>query len=66
MRNTYIAISRSIPVVGFQFKCLRLEFKDGIPTFASVTTSLVTDVVPLGNNVYQVRTCNSIYMTQIG
>lgn len=64
-KRTFIAISRTIPTVGSCCICSKLEFIDEKAYFLGWRTSHVKEVIELGNNIYHVKTCNSVYIIQV-
>lgn len=63
--KTFIALAHTIPVVGEKCKCSRLEIVNGLPQLIGYNTSTVKEVSNMGNNIYRVTTCNSIYIVQV-
>lgn len=63
--SVYMAISMEVPRVGKQYLCYKIEFVQGQPQLVSVYTSEVKEVKYMGNNIYQVATCNSMYIVKI-
>ncbi len=64
--KTFMALARTVPVVGERYKCSKLEFINGLPTLIDRNTSTVKEVSEMGNNIYRVTTRNSIYIVQVG
>lgn len=64
--STYMALAHSVPIAGERCKCSKLEFVNGKPTLIGWSTSTVTEVLYMGNNIYRVTTRNSIYIVQVG
>lgn len=62
----YIAIAHEIPQVGRRCQCSKLEFVDGHPKLVGWMTSTVKEVSYMGNNIYNVVTCNSTYIVKVG
>lgn len=61
----FMAISKTIPVVGQRCVCSRLELINGQFNTSECLTSVVKEVTPIGNNIYKVATSNSIYVIQV-
>lgn len=61
----YMAISAKVPISGSRCSCSKLEFIDGQPKLVDWITSLVIKVELLGNNIYKVTTCNSVYLVMV-
>ena len=64
--KTFIALAHTIPVVGKRCDCHKIEFVNGHPKLIDCHTSSVKEVMDMGNNIYRVTTCNSVYIVQIG
>lgn len=62
----YIAIAHEIPQVGRRCQCCKLEFVDGHPKLVGWMTTPVKEVSYMGNNIYNVVTCNSTYIVKVG
>lgn len=62
----FIAVTRTVPVVGERCECLKIEYDGGIPTFTGWCTSQVKKVENMGNNIYNVTTKNNIYTVLVG
>lgn len=63
--NVYMAIARTIPMIGKEYTLYKLEFVSGTPKFLKKTTSSVKKTDYLGNNIYMVTTLNSIYVVNV-
>ena len=61
----YIAVAYTHPKIGEKFYCNRYDMEHKSYGFHSVTTSKVTDITKLGNNIYLVKTKNSMYFCEI-
>lgn len=64
--KTFMALARTIPMVGTRCECSKLEFVNGHPKLINWSTSTVKEVMDMGNNIYHVTTCNSVYIVQVG
>ena len=64
--KVFMALARAIPVVGERYKCSKVEFVNGKPKLIGWNTSTVREVSDMGNSIYQVITCNSTYIVQVG
>lgn len=62
----YTAVSHNLPVIGQRFECLKVDMSNGTPNFVGWLTSKVQGISPIGSNVYQVRTENSMYIVTVG
>ena len=63
---TFMALAHRIPIVGERCQCSKLEFINGQPKLISWSTSIVKEVSYMGNNIYRLTTCNSVYIVQVG
>ena len=63
--SVFIAFSKTVPAVGLKCRCYRFTFKLQQPTWQACLTTPVEDVILLGCNIYEVTTCNSIYIIQV-
>lgn len=61
--KVYIAIAKSLPKIGEKFDCYKLDVKQR--EYTSWSTSPVRGIELLGNNIYKVKTCNSIYLVSV-
>lgn len=64
--NTFIALTHTVPMVGKRCDCYKIEFVNGQPKLISWHTSNVKEIMDMGNNIYHVTTCNSLYIVQVG
>ena len=64
--KTFIALARTVPTVGERCDCYKIEFVNGQPKLRSWHTSTVREITDMGNNIYRVTTCNSVYIVQVG
>lgn len=64
--NTFMALARTVPIVGERYECSKLEFVNGQPKLIGWSTSVVKKISDMGNNIYRVTTCNSTYIVQVG
>ena len=65
-KPTYMAVANTIPSVGKRCQCFKLEYANKEIKTIGWSTSMVQEVTPLGNNIYHVKTCNSVYIVQVG
>ncbi len=65
-RKTFMAIAHTVPMVGKRCDCYKIEFVNGQPELIGLLTSTVKEIMDMGNNIYQVTTCNSVYIVQVG
>lgn len=65
VKNTYVAIANEKPIRGTKCRLAKIEAIDGEHRLRNVTTSTVKEVNEIGNNVYEVVTCNSVYFVQV-
>ncbi len=63
--STFMAISKSVPVVGKRCACARLELIDNQINLNECLTSQVKEVQNIGNNIYKVTTNNTVYVVQV-
>lgn len=63
--NVYMAIAHEIPEIGKRYSCFKMEFINGLPNFIGWSTSIVEKIDYIGNNIYQVTTCNSVYLVNV-
>lgn len=61
-----MAISHELPIIGKKYFCHKIEFINGQPKLISWATSPVKTINHMGNNIYQIVTCNSIYIVNVG
>lgn len=64
--KVYMASAHEVPVIGERYSCYKMEFIDGQPKFIARSTSIVKKIDYIGNNIYQVTTCNSVYIVNVG
>lgn len=62
----YMAISREIPKINERHFCYKIDFANGKHRLVPWLTSSVNEVFYIGNNIYQVTTCNNIYVVTVG
>ena len=62
----YLAIAHDVPVIGERYSCYKMEFINGQPKFFGWSTSAVEEINYMGNNIYEVTTCNSVYIVNVG
>lgn len=65
-RPTFMAVAKEIPCLGERCNLSRLEITNGQLTQHSCYTSIVTDIIPAGNSIYMIATCNSNYIVLVG
>ena len=63
--KVYIAIADKTPIINEKYECSKIEFLDDSPKLIECSTSIVKEVNPLGNNVFQVTTSNSVYIVKV-
>ncbi len=64
--NVYMATAKEVPQIGKRYYCYKLNSVDGRPKSAACYTSAVKAIECIGNNMYKVNTCNSIYLVNVG
>ena len=64
--RVYMAISHLAPIPGIRYSCSQIEIIEGQPRLRALTTSTVTKVDHMGNNIYRVETRNSVYIVNVG
>lgn len=62
----YMAIAHEVPQIGKRYSCYKIEFINGQPKFIRWSTSTVKAISYIGNNIYQVTTCYSVYIVNVG
>lgn len=62
----YVVFAPKIPVIGERFECIRLNVINGTMELKGWKTSIVEDFKKVDENVYKIKTKNSIYYAQIG
>lgn len=64
--STFVAVATSVPVIGERLHCSKVEFSNGSPIFIPLKSSIVTEVMDMGCNVYGVTTgSGSLYIVQV-
>lgn len=61
----YMALAKTLPTIGQNYTCYRIEFVEGQPKLISCHTSSVKGIQKLGNNMYKVSTKNNVYIVQV-
>lgn len=61
----HIAIACETPVIGENYHCTKIEFINGQPKTINLNTSPVKQINYLGNNVYEITTCSSVYIVKL-
>ncbi len=64
--QVYIAVAHEPPVVDQPYSCWRIAMIDGRPKLLDCNTSNVRNITYMGNNVYEVKTRNSLYIVNVG
>lgn len=64
--KVYMAIAHEVPVIGKEYSCSEIIFLNGEPKLIDCSTSIVKGINYMGNNIYQVTTCNSVYIVNVG
>ena len=64
--KVYMAIAHGVPMIGKRYFCYKMEFSNGQPKLIGWSTSTVKEINYMGNNIYQVTTCNSFYIVNVG
>lgn len=64
--KVYMALAHKAPVIGEKYSCYKIEYINGQPKLTGCTTSTVKKVIEMGNNIYNVTTCNSVYIVNVG
>lgn len=64
--NVYMAVASEVPVLGERYSCYKLEIINGRLKPSSWSTSPVKEIGHMGNNIYRVTTCNSVYIVNVG
>lgn len=62
---TFMAISKTVPIIGQRCVCSKLELINGQLNMNECLTSTVIEAVNIGNNIYKVTTNNSVYIIQV-
>lgn len=62
---TFMALAHTIPTIGKNMHCYKIEFLGNQPQLTPWLTTTVQDVQFLGNHIYQVTTANSIYIVKV-
>lgn len=63
--GVYMALSKTKPVIGEKYSIFKVEFVNGNPKLVKGVTSTVKSINCIGNDIYQVKTRNSIYIVQV-
>ena len=63
--NVYMAISHETPEIGKGYSCYRINFINNQPQLFNCRTSTVKSIDYLGNDIYMVKTRNSIYYVTV-
>ncbi len=63
--KTYMAIGRYVPVVGENYICKKIINRNGDVRTVDWRTSTVKEVLDIGNHIYYVVTCNSLYIVSV-
>lgn len=62
----YMAISHEVPMIGKQNPHYKIEFINGKPKLSSrLFMSIVEGVNYIGDKIYQITTCNSVYIVKV-
>ena len=64
--TVYMAIAQHPPAIGKSYSIYNIEFVDGKPKLEGRLTSAVNQIKYMGNNIYNVTTCNSTYIVKVG
>lgn len=64
--HVYMAISNNLPEIGKRYFCFKISIKNGRPELIGTTTSRISQIKFLGNDVYKVTTENSVYFVTVG
>lgn len=62
---TFMAISKTVPIIGQRCVCSKLELINGQLNMNESLTSTVKEAINIGNNIYKVTTNNSVYVIQV-
>lgn len=65
-KPTFMAVAHKVPVVGERCQCHKLEFVNGYLKLTAWNTSIVEEVLDMGNNIYHTTTHNSVYIVKVG
>lgn len=63
--KVYMAVSHKIPVLGKSCKCYKLDVSKEKIELKPCSTSVVKEIKYMGNNIYHVTTCNSVYIVNV-
>ena len=63
--KVYMAIAHEAPKINERYTCYKLNFINGQPKLVGWSTSPVKAINYMGNNIYQVATCNSLYIVNV-
>lgn len=61
----YMALAMEMPEIGEQYVCDKIELVNGHTQLIPTYTSVVKEIEYMGNNIYQVTTCNSVYIVKL-
>ena len=64
-KRVYNALGCTIPQMGEEYHCLRIEQVQGERRFVKATTTPVKELEYLGGNTHQITTANSIYVVNV-
>ena len=64
-KKVFIAVSRTIPVIGKSYNCYKIEFREGEPRLIHCRTTNVKTIVCLGSDQLKVETQNSTYYVKV-
>ena len=64
--NVYMAISHQVPEIDKKYPCHKVIFINGQPKLKSCSTSTIKAIKYMGNNIYHITTCNSVYIVNVG
>lgn len=62
----YMAAAYNIPEIGKRYECYKMEIVNSQIKFVGVLTTTVKGIKYVGNNIYKVTTCNSVYIVNVG
>jgi len=63
--STYLAISYTVPTVGSQCECRRLDMVDNNWKFKTCKTEVIKSVQQIGHNTYKVKTSGFVYIIAV-
>lgn len=64
-KPAFMAIAHEIPKVGERCKCSKLDVVNGSLNIFPWSTSPVREILVIENNIYKVKTNNSIYIIEV-